>query len=125
VLTFFLVVWAATEKEAQDYVRYYVDEQGDWVAAQNVIDGFVAGDTRSLPREVLEGMQRSMVAGWGGVPLVGTAEQIVDKLQDLHRIGVDGVAMTWVNYGEGIAQFNEEILPLMEEAGLRSPRPAT
>jgi len=125
VLTYSMVVCRDTEKEAQDYVRYYVDEQGDWVAAQNVIDGFVAGDTRSLPREVLEGMQRSMVAGWGGVPLVGTAEQIVDKLQDLHRIGVDGVAMTWVNYGEGIAQFNEEILPLMEEAGLRSPRPAT
>ena len=54
---------------------------------------------------------------------MGTAEQIVAKLQDLHRIGVDGVAMTWVNYVEGIAQFNEEILPLMEEAGLRSPRP--
>ena len=52
---------------------------------------------------VLKGMQRTMVAGWGGVPLVGTAEQIVTKLQDLHRIGVDGVAMTWVNYVEGIS----------------------
>jgi len=125
VLTYSMVVCRDTEKEAQDYIKYYVDEMGDWVAAQNVIDGFVAGDTRSLPLEVLKGMQRTMVAGWGGVPLVGTAEQIVAKLQDLHRIGVDGVAMTWVNYVEGIAQFNEEILPLMEEAGLRSPRPAT
>ena len=36
VLTYSMVVCRDTEKEAQDYVRYYVDEMGDWVAAQNV-----------------------------------------------------------------------------------------
>ena len=125
VLTYGYVVCRDTEKEALDYLHYYVEEKGDRVAAQNVIDGFVAGDTRSLPREVLEGMQRAMIAGWGGVPLVGTAEQIVAKLQDMHSKGIDGVAMTWVDYSEGIAQFNQEILPLMEEAGLRQPATRT
>ena len=124
VLTYAPVVCRDTEKEAQDYVKYYVEEHGDWVGAQNLVNEVLAGDTRSLPREALEGLQRAVIAGWGVLPLVGTPEQIVDKLQDMHRIGIDGVAMTWVNYGEGIAQFNEQILPLMEEAGLRLPAPA-
>jgi hypothetical protein len=34
---------------------------------------------------------------------------------------VDGVALGWVNYEEGMQQFVGEIQPLMEKAGLRVP----
>jgi dimethylsulfone monooxygenase len=54
-----------------------------------------------------------------GRPLVGTPEQIVDRFGQLADIGVGGVAMTWVNFQEGISQFNEQVLPLMVQAGLR------
>jgi alkanesulfonate monooxygenase SsuD/methylene tetrahydromethanopterin reductase-like flavin-dependent oxidoreductase (luciferase family) len=62
-----------------------------------------------------------LVAGWGGFPLVGTAEQIVEKLALISEAGVDGVALGWVNYEEGMQQFVGEIQPLMEKAGLRVP----
>ena len=64
-------------------------------------------------------MQRQLIAGWGGVPLVGTPEQIVNRFGELHDIGIDGVALTRVNYREGIDQFNEQVLPLLVEAGFR------
>ena len=33
--------------------------------------------------------------------------------------GLDGAAVSWVNYEEGIDQFAETLGPLMVEAGLR------
>jgi hypothetical protein len=33
--------------------------------------------------------------------------------------GLDGITLSWVNYEEGLTQFNETLLPLMKQAGLR------
>lgn len=113
------VVCADTEQEAWDYYRYYVDELGDWEAAEDAISVIIAGREQSTSEEQLRTMQRSLIAGFGGYPLIGTPEQIVDKIDALARCGVDGAALHWVNYEQGIAQFNEQVLPLMIEAGLR------
>ena len=53
--------------------------------------------------------------------MVGTAEQIVDELGKLADIGVDGCLISWVRYKEELMQWNEEVLPLMVQAGLRAP----
>jgi alkanesulfonate monooxygenase SsuD/methylene tetrahydromethanopterin reductase-like flavin-dependent oxidoreductase (luciferase family) len=113
------VVCADTEREAQDYYRHYVDELGDWQAAKDAIDVMIRGREKSIPEEQLRGMQRSLVAGMGGYSLIGTPEQIVEKIEGLADSGVNGAALHWVNYEEGIAQFNEQVLPLMIQADLR------
>ena len=48
-----------------------------------------------MPPEQYERIKRRMVAGWGGYPLVGTAEQIVDELGRLSRAGLDGIVLSW------------------------------
>nr|WP_225955603.1 LLM class flavin-dependent oxidoreductase [Amycolatopsis lexingtonensis] len=119
VLTVGTVVCADTEAEAKRYFEHYVDELGDFAAAQNLIDELIGGDNRSWPREQFRAMARGMIAGWGGLQLVGTPEQIVDKLVEVKRSGADGVALSWVDYESGIAQFTEQVQPLLVEAGLR------
>jgi alkanesulfonate monooxygenase SsuD/methylene tetrahydromethanopterin reductase-like flavin-dependent oxidoreductase (luciferase family) len=74
-----------------------------------------------LTPETVEQFRYHTVAGWGGFPLVGTAEQIVEELGWLSRAGVDGCLLSWPVYGEGLAQWNREVMPLMEQAGLRQP----
>jgi alkanesulfonate monooxygenase SsuD/methylene tetrahydromethanopterin reductase-like flavin-dependent oxidoreductase (luciferase family) len=70
-------------------------------------------------------MKFQLIARWGGYPLVGTSEQIVDELQKLSRAGLDGCLLSWVNYQLELRQWIDEVLPLMEQAGLRKPfRPA-
>jgi dimethylsulfone monooxygenase len=56
-----------------------------------------------------------------GFPLVGTPEQIVDQLLMLSRNGLDGTALSFVNYQEELPQFIEDVVPLMEQTALRSP----
>ena len=69
-------------------------------------------------------MQRAldgMIAGFWALPLVGTPDQIADKLLELHRGGLDGVALSWPDYDEGMTQLEDEILPLLLQAGVRRP----
>jgi dimethylsulfone monooxygenase len=74
-----------------------------------------------LDAKTLDGHKAHFIAGHGGYPLVGTAEQIVDELGKLAEIGVDGCLISWVRYKEELVQWNEEVLPLMVQAGLRAP----
>lgn len=114
------VVCRDTEAEALEYVRWYVDELGDWSAARAFAEVFARGGGQSISREALLAAQRSMVAGFHGVPFVGTPEQIVDKMAGLSKAGIDGCALHWVDYEAGIETFNKRVLPLMIQAGLRS-----
>lgn len=114
------VVCRDTEAEAQAYLERYVRERGDWETARAMLDVFGV-QSQTLTPDVLEAFQFHFIAGHGGYPLVGTPEQIVDGLQRLSAMGVDGVLISWVDYLRECRQWIDEVLPLMEQAGLRAP----
>ena len=79
-----------------------------------------------MPPGRYERIKRRLIAGWGGYPLIGTAEQIVDQLTALTGTGLDGIVLSWVNYHDEMRQWNDEVMPLIEQADLRKPyRPQT
>lgn len=109
-----------TEQEARRFYDYYVHEKGDWAAAANVIDSIAAEiNEREYPPERRRAMAEMFISGWGGHPLVGTKEQIVDKLATLSRMGMDGVLLSFPRFEAGMREFRDEILPLVKQAGLR------
>ena len=63
---------------------------------------------------------RQLVATSGNAQVLGSPEQVTEGLREYSLAGVDGLALTFVDYEESIAQFADEILPLMRDAGLRS-----
>jgi FMNH2-dependent dimethyl sulfone monooxygenase len=114
------VVSRPTEKEARDYLNWYVVEMGDDIAVDNIAR--VLGlQSAVVPPEIMEPFKFHFKAGWGGYPLVGTPEQITDELSTLARVGIDGVLLSWLNYQEEGPAFMTEVLPLLEQAGLRAP----
>jgi dimethylsulfone monooxygenase len=64
-------------------------------------------------------MAANLLAGYGGLPLVGTPEQIVEGMVRMSEAGVDGITVYWVNYESGLAQFRDQKLPLMVRADMR------
>jgi alkanesulfonate monooxygenase SsuD/methylene tetrahydromethanopterin reductase-like flavin-dependent oxidoreductase (luciferase family) len=54
---------------------------------------------------------------------VGTAEQIVDRIERISALGVDGLLMSWVDYLAECRQWIDRVLPLMEQAGQRKAFP--
>jgi FMNH2-dependent dimethyl sulfone monooxygenase len=112
------VVCRETEKEAKDYLHHYVYEKGDWEAAGNLLRIF-GMQSATLDKATLDSHKAHFIAGHGGYPAVGTPEQIVDELGKLADIGVDGCLLSWVDYKNELRQWNDEVLPLMVQAGLR------
>jgi alkanesulfonate monooxygenase SsuD/methylene tetrahydromethanopterin reductase-like flavin-dependent oxidoreductase (luciferase family) len=59
------------------------------------------------------------IGGWGGAPLVGTSEQVVDAMARMSRLGLDGIVVSWPRYIEDMRVFQRDTLPLLKQAGLR------
>ncbi len=112
------IVCAETEREAKQFVHYYVHERGDWKAVRDILDVLVP-NSQSASKEQWESMAANLIAGYGGLPLVGTPEQIVEGMLRMAEAGADGITVSWVNYESGLAQFRESIAPLIVSAGLR------
>jgi alkanesulfonate monooxygenase SsuD/methylene tetrahydromethanopterin reductase-like flavin-dependent oxidoreductase (luciferase family) len=114
------IVQAETEKEAREFYRYYVHQKGDWAAAHHVIDTMGAEiNKRDYPEERRKAMAEMMLSGWGGFPLIGTKELIVEGLMTLSKIGLDGVLLSWPRYIEGMREFRDVTYPLLKQTGLR------
>ncbi len=113
------IVCGETEKEAREFVDHYVNEKGDWEGVRNLLDVLIPNSQSALGDD-WEAMASNMIAGYGALPLVGTAEQIVDGMLAFADAGIDGITLSWVNYEAGLAQFKDTLLPLMVQAGLRN-----
>jgi alkanesulfonate monooxygenase SsuD/methylene tetrahydromethanopterin reductase-like flavin-dependent oxidoreductase (luciferase family) len=124
ILTYGPMVCRDTEQEVRSYLHHYVDERGDWQAARDLVQALLAGGGQSVPSDVIIKMEREFVQGWYGYPLFGTPEQIVDEMLKLKAAGIDGIALSWVDYEQGVQDVNEKLLPLMHQAGLRTAAPA-
>jgi alkanesulfonate monooxygenase SsuD/methylene tetrahydromethanopterin reductase-like flavin-dependent oxidoreductase (luciferase family) len=113
------VVVRETEKEAKDYYDYYVNEKGDWEACENICE-VLQVQSQNHSAEMYQKFKERFIAGWGGFPIVGTPEQVTDKLIALSNTGVDGTLLTMVDYNEELPFFNERVMPLLKQAGLRN-----
>lgn len=119
------IVCRDSEQRARaDYDRIH-KQLADVEGAKNVVrmnmPNSQSADWESLDMQrILEGM----IAGFWALPLVGTADQVSENIAELHEAGLDGIALSWADFDEGLGQMEELILPRLVEAGLRSPLPA-
>ncbi len=112
------IVCCDTEAEAVAMRDRYVHEHGDWEGVRNLLDVLIPNSQSALGEE-WESMAANMIAGYGALPLVGTADQVVEGLIALSEAGLDGTTMSWVDYHAGIEQYERVLKPRLEEAGLR------
>ena len=95
-------------------------EYGDDVACDNIVKE-LGIQTGIFTPEQAEEFRYHFKGGWTGFPLVGTPEMMVDHLEMLSEAGIDGMCLSWLDYASGIKQWNAEVMPLLEKAGLRVP----
>lgn len=120
VWTHAYVIQRDTEEEAQRYLQRIGVEFGNEEAADNAAH-YLGLNSQIFTPEQWQGFKLNLKAGYGGLPLVGTAQSIAAMLAKLSEAGIDGVSLHWVDYLDGIARFRSGVLPLLEAAGLRRP----
>jgi FMNH2-dependent dimethyl sulfone monooxygenase len=114
------VVQRESRKEAEDYLNRYSVEYVDKEALDSMMLTISRENNIPIDSPQLAFMRGRMARG-AGHPLVGTAQQIADELIAVSRAGIDGVIMTWLDYIDGLNRFTRDVLPLLEQAGLRKP----
>lgn len=55
----------------------------------------------------------------GNIEIIGSPKQVVEQLEALHHIGIDGVALNFYDFKVDLEHFASKILPLLKETGLR------
>jgi dimethylsulfone monooxygenase len=119
VWSYAYVYQGRTEKEAKDYFELVTGAQhGDIEAATNLVET-MGINAMTFPPGVLDQMKIHFMAGWGGYPLIGTPEQIVDGLKTMSRMGLDGTLLSWPRYIEDMKWFRSHVMPLINQSGLR------
>jgi FMNH2-dependent dimethyl sulfone monooxygenase len=115
------IVCRDTQAEADAAYDYVHRQAADYEGAANVTgisrEHSQSTDWTIEERRLLEGM----IAGFWGIPMVGTPDLVAQKMIDLHEAGADGIAISFVDYDEGLAQMESEILPRLVQAGVRAP----
>jgi dimethylsulfone monooxygenase len=120
VFTVGIVVCRPTMKEAEDYRHHVFVDQADWLA----VDGLLALrdiTPATVPPDELMRHRSEYAHGNGGVPIVGDPDYVARQLIDLSRAGLNGIAVSLVNYADELPYFRAEVLPRLERAGLRLP----
>lgn len=116
VMTYALVVCRDTEEQAKADHQRIIDE-GDWDGARNVMSA-LGMQSQSFASQI-EKFQERFIAGWGGINIVGTPEQVAEQFQELSEAGMDGTIIGFLDYEPELQHFNETVMPLLRERGLR------
>jgi FMNH2-dependent dimethyl sulfone monooxygenase len=107
-----------TRREAQDYHRYYVEEQGDGEAFEHLAElQFPNPEQRASL--TFGSMRERFIGGNGSYPLIGDPDDIAGELARVSAAGYTGICTSFVNYLDEFPYFRQEVLPRLARLGLR------
>jgi dimethylsulfone monooxygenase len=113
------VVCRETQAEAEEYYERYAVILADHAA----VEAHMAGKkefSQSHDQAAYDTYRKRFAGGAGGYPLVGTPEKIAEDMIAIEAQGYSGIALSFVNYTYELPFFCDRVLPLLEQAGLRT-----
>jgi len=123
VFTSGALVCRPTQKEADEYFRYFAVENADHGAIDTMIRlSITAANQKDLTREQAEALRTRYAAGYGGLIAVGDPDAVAGEMKRLADAGFDGFCFSLVNYTDELPFFVQEVLPRLERLGLRTPQ---
>ena len=118
VFTVGIIICRPTMKQAEDYHQYVNVDQADWSAVDQLL-GLRNITRETVPIEEFTRQRRQYAHGNSGVPIVGDPDHVAQQLIGLSRAGLNGVAVSLVNYADELPYLSAEVLPRLQRAGLR------
>lgn len=118
VMTYGTVVIGDNDTDARRRYQEILDH-GDVEAARNFMH-YLGLNSSSFEAQIAAALEEHFVSSGGGLPIVGSAEQVADQLAALHEVGLSGFLMGGVPYDGMLDRFGAEVMPLLRERGLRT-----
>lgn len=125
VFTLGYCVVRPTEKEANDFLHYYAEENADWDADWDAVDNLMTLQgmhAQSFTAEMLSLFRDRFAGGHGSCPIIGTPDQVADEIERFAKAGFSGMTLSFFDYAAELPYFAEEVFPRLEAKGVRLPR---
>jgi dimethylsulfone monooxygenase len=113
------IVCAETTEEAQQLEREMLSG-GDVEAITNMLK-IMGVESSVLGTQAWEGLIERFIAGWGGAIVTGDPAHVAQRLRSISDAGFDGCLLIFPQWDEGLKLMGDKVLPLLEDAGLRTP----
>lgn len=110
------VICRDSEDEAMSIVEK-MREEGDREATRNILKEFGIS-SESLGDDYTK-LEDDWIVSSGANHLFGTPEYVAETIKELSDIGIDGLCMGSLDYYDELGIFNEKVMPLLVEMGLR------
>jgi alkanesulfonate monooxygenase SsuD/methylene tetrahydromethanopterin reductase-like flavin-dependent oxidoreductase (luciferase family) len=110
-----------TRKEAEDYFHYFTTEAADVEAIETILA--LKGVTRENTPDY-EARKKAIPLMNIGYPIIGTPDDVAEKLGRIHGAGISGIAFSLVNFVTELPLLTQELLPRLERMGMRAPQAA-
>ncbi len=109
-----------TDREAQTYAKL-IGDMGDTIAAGNNM-AIMKAHTQTWTEEQYARFQRHFMQSYGAAQALGSPERVARFFVDVEAAGVDGAAFSIMgHWEENLRLIADEVLPRLEEAGIRRP----
>ena len=112
------VVCRPTQAEAEDYYEHYAVTMADDAGADHYMSAKEKNSGSHDP-EAYRLHRKRFVGGAGTYPLVGTPRHIAEQMVRMSGAGFCGTTLSFVNFRDELPYVIAEVLPLLQEAGLR------
>ena len=119
IYTTAFVVCRPTRREAEEFYHWYAVENADEGAVETMLRGrgYLA---RGLAPDVIARLRQRMAGGNGGYPIIGSPDDVAAEMQKLNALGIDGIALGFVNGLKYLPYVRDEVLPRLTKLGLRA-----
>lgn len=102
------VVLRSSDQEAEKYYDYYANKKADLEAIYNF------SNTMSIKSPSVGMVQKQfikkMAGGTASYPLIGSADTIIDKIKLLEKSGINGIALSFVDYSIEFSDFYNKVI---------------
>jgi dimethylsulfone monooxygenase len=116
VYTVGVITCRKTTKEAEDYYRHCVLDHADWSAVDSIL---ALKNIRQETHPEFQRLRNDFANGMGGVPIIGTPDEVAAELAKMSAAGLTGIGVSFVNYADELPYFCDEVLPRLARLGLR------
>jgi len=113
-----VIICRPTRQQAEDFFHYITDDLADWRAIDSIL---AMKGLHMRPPEEVERFRREYAVGNGGLPFIGSPDDLAGYLAQVSAAGFDGCALSFVNFADEFPYFRDEVLPRLERLGLREP----
>ena len=114
------IICRPTRREAEEYFEYMINEGADFEAVEGAL--LSKNITRANTPDY-EAKKKAIPVMNIGYPIIGSPDDVTEKLARIHSVGLSGIAFSLVNYVKELPLIADEVLPRLERLGMRTAAP--